>query len=635
MAHPSSAPRALVFGLLLATVLSGFASLTPSVRADHDNLPWRHYGAASDVPGFDSAEATVFADRAGAFYVFYTITSTTGSLSNLNVSKFETRGFANVPVKIFDRQVNRAQGSIFSGIAPSVAMDESGALYVAYSEFRSGFGAEVYVSKSVDGGATWLNETRANAEGASGMDVSPSIAVARNGNVFVAWIQAWGPVQNVSASVSMNGGNSFVNAQNITGVPFNAGTTAASITTDSENRVYVVYDDYDYATNRFNVNLTWSDDGVSWSRPRTLSGPNSNVFLPAIRADRGDRLHLAWIDTLGLTSQVWYARSGDRGATWTPPVTVSQNTAEASVGSRTSIGISGGTLMVAWTATQSGVSGLAFAVSADSGDRWSGERFFAVPGISTYNAVVDADENGTFYAAPTQAVGSPTAVFLEYWYGPPTAPTITSIGRGTGRIEVRWIGSPEPNVVGYRVWRSGDGLSYTTVGSVGPASANHTDMGLANGTYWYTVQAVNDQGIASHLSTPVRATVGQTPEEQIADLKAEIAALQAQLAKLNNSSSQEAAALQARIDELQSRLDALQTNQATESTAVVNSGLLIAIVVLVAALMLMQSRKPKPEPPPTVLVPHRRGAESEVLQSEEVAPEESANLPLPGFEDDL
>jgi hypothetical protein len=632
MVRSSSASRALLFSLAFATVLTGFVSLSPPALGDHDTLAWRYFGPASLSPGYDLGQATVFADRAGHFYIFYTNLSTTTGLSNLSVMKFATRGDSNVPVKIFDRRVNTLAGSVFYAIEPAAAMGQAGALYVAYSEIRSGSSPQVYVSKSTDGGATWSPEVPANGTGGTAVETSPSLAVAPNGNVFVVWVQSWGAEQNVSASVSTNGGATFGRVQNITGVPRNQVQTA-SVTTDSRSRAYVVYDDHDFATDQFNVNLTWSDDGVSWSPPRTLSGPKANVFLPVIQADPADRLHLAWIDTLGLTSQVWYSRSDDRGATWTPPVTVSQNTADAMVDARTSIGISGGTLMVAWTADQGNRSGLAFATSADGGDRWSSERFVAVPNISTKNAVVTADENGTFYAAPTQETGSPAAVFLEYWYGPPTAPTITTIGRGTGQLDVRWTGSPERNVAGYRVWRSSDGVSYTIVASVAATSTNHTDRGLANGTYWYSIEAVNDQGIPSHRSAAVHATVGPSMDDEIADLLAQIAALKAQLANLNNSSGQDAAALRARIDELQSRLNALRPEPADQTMGFVNAGLLVIAITLLALVVLLQSKKPKPQPP--IVLPQHRYSDSDVLRSEELASDESANLPLPGFEDDL
>ena len=632
MVRSSSASRALLFSLAFAIVLTGFVSLSPPGLGDHDTLAWRYFGPASLSPGYDMGQATVFADRAGHLYLFYTNLSTTTGLSNLSVMKFATRGDSNVPVKIFDRRVNTLAGSVFAAIEPAAAMGQGGALYVAYSEIRSGSSPQVYVSKSVDGGATWSAEVPANAAGGTAVETSPSLAVAPNGNVFAVWVQSWSAEQNVSASMSTNGGATFGRVQNITGVPHNQ-VQAASVTTDSRSRAYVVYDDHDFATDQFSVNLTWSDNGTSWSSPRTLSGPKANVFLPVIQADPADRLHLAWIDTLGLTSQVWYSRSDDRGATWTPPVTVSQNAADAMVDSRTSIGISGGTLMVAWTADQGNRSGLAFATSADGGDRWSGERFVAVPNVSTKNAVVTADENGTFYAAPTQAAGSPAAVFLEYWYGPPTAPTITTIGRGTGQLDVRWTGSPERNVAGYRVWRSSDGVSYTIVASVAASSTNYTDRGLANGTYWYSIEAVNDQGIPSHRSAAVHALVGASVDDEIADLLAQIAALKAQLANLNNSSGQEAATLQARIDELQSRLNGLQPEAADQTMGFVNAGLLVIAITLFALVILFQSRKPKPQPP--IVPPQPRFRVSDVLRSEELASDESANLPLPGFEDDL
>jgi hypothetical protein len=600
MHHLASAPRVLALGLLLAAVVAGVSSLPPTARADHDSLGWHHYGIVSSAAGFDRGPATVFADEAGSLYVFYTTTSTTSGLSNLNVTKFATRS-ADRPVRLFDTQVNRNQSSVWGTMAPSVAMDATGALYVAYAEIRSGLSAEVYVSKSVDGGVTWLPEVRANGAAAVGSDDHPSIAVAGNGNIFVAWRQSWGFARDVTASVSMDGGLSFGRVQNISGPSTSSVTSAVSVTTDSMGRAYVVYDDVDFARGNVPVvNFTRSDDGASWSAPRNLSGPNANIFLPTIKADDQDRLHAAWIDSRGNMVMLWYTRSDDRGDTWSAPVVISQNAAQPTVANvRTSIGISGGTLMVAWTASQGGTSGLAYAISPDRGDRWDSERFFAVPSFSTKNAVVDADENGTFYAAPSQALGSPSAVFLEYWFGPPTPPTVTLFPSGLAEIEVRWTGAPEPNVAGYRVWHSLDGVNYRWIASTGPVSRNYTDRGLVNGTHWYFVQAVNQAGFTSHPSVPVRGTAATTPDAQIALLEAEIAALRAELSSLNDTSSKEAQELQKRIEELESRLNTLQTPTRPPEfwIANINTIALIVTIGLLALVLVMQFRRPKRQPP--------------------------------------
>jgi hypothetical protein len=576
---------------------------------------------------FQRTAGTIFADQRGTFYVVYVTLNTVSGTANLNVSKFATRGFTNRPSLLFDTQVN-GQSNTVAVSPPSIAMDHQGNLYVAYVEVRSGVGQEIYVSKSTDGGTSWLPEVRANAVNAAGTDYAPSIAVVPNGDVYVAWLQLWGR-QNVTASVSTNGGNSFLNVQNITGEPVNTGTTQVSIAADSSGRVFAVYDDWDYAKSYYGLNFTWSDDGTSWAQPRTLSGPNANIYRPYIAVDGGDRLHVAWIDQLGGTYQLWYSRSEDRGAAWLAPVVISQNLATVSPSARTSIAISGGTMMVGWSGSQPGTSGLSFAISPNGGDSWYAEEYYAIPGSTSSNAQLAADENGTFYAAPTRTGVTYPGVLLEFWYGPPSMPTITDVARGDQRLTVSWTTDPEPNVVGYRLWRSIDGLTYSLVASVDGATTSYADAPLSDGTYWYAVQAVNDEGILSHASIPASGTVGPTTQELIDALNAQIASLQAQLDDANASLSSQLDAAQAQIGILQDQLNALQgseaannaavqqqlnrlqanltnlqnqlnqarSEQATQTMSYVNLGFEILVLVLLALIVIMLVRRPRPPAP--------------------------------------
>src|SRR5207245_122910 len=86
--------------------------------------------------------------------------------------------------------------------------------------------------------------------------------------------------------------------------------------------------------------------------------------------------------------------------------------------------------------------------------------------------------------------------------------------------------------------------------TLGSAATSYLDSGLANGTYWYSVTALDLAGTSSHPSFPQSGTVGPTTAEMIAALQAQITALQAQLSDA-----------QANITALQTPLVALQLRQ--------------------------------------------------------------------------
>ncbi len=74
---------------------------------------------------------------------------------------------------------------------------------------------------------------------------------------------------------------------------------------------------------------------------------------------------------------------------------------------------------------------------------------------------------------------------------PPAAPLGLTAVPGNAQVALSWNASPEPDVVGYRVYRSlTAGGPYTALGDV--VAPNHLDTGLTNGvTYRYVVTALD------------------------------------------------------------------------------------------------------------------------------------------------
>ncbi len=74
---------------------------------------------------------------------------------------------------------------------------------------------------------------------------------------------------------------------------------------------------------------------------------------------------------------------------------------------------------------------------------------------------------------------------------------------GIGSIELAWDRSPEPDVAGYRVYRSTDGAQWQPVGAQ-TAAASYSDRGAKAGTtYKYAVTAVDQNGNESARSAVV------------------------------------------------------------------------------------------------------------------------------------
>ncbi len=581
-----------MLGLVAVLALAGLVAMAPAARADHDTLPWYSYGNVFPSLAFVRSRATTFADGQGSLYVFYDTTDQGTGLTNLNVSKFAAHASLSLPRSLWDKQVNTATNTVALGY-PSVAQDHDGNLYAAYIEDR-GSGQNIYVSTLPAGTTTWSAEVLVSSPG--GVNTKPALAVTPTGTVYVAWQQSWLSWTNLTVASSTDGGATFGTPTNITS-PGASGITQVSATADAAGHVYVISDFFNRAKGYYVTNVSRSVDGTTWDAPVTLSNLNSDAFDPSIYADPWGSVHAIWIDHPGGIYHLYYSRSSDGGDSWSVPVALSDTTVGV-LTSRTSIAASGATLMVGWTSAHTVAPtsfGLGFAISADRGSSWYAPEYFTVAG-NVSNGQLTADANGTFYSAPdTSLSGLSLAPRLLVWLGPSSPPTITGIARGTGQLTVSWTAPPEVNVVGYRVYRSTDGSTFSLVASLPATETSYVDSGLANGQYWYQVVAVNDAGILSHPATGT-AFVGLSSQEQIAQLQGEIAALQQQIATLQGNATANSATLaqlQSELKNLQDQLNALQGQQATQTISYANLAFEIIVVVLLVILLLNQMRKPK------------------------------------------
>jgi len=465
------------------------------------------------------------------------------------------------------------------------------------------------VSRSTDGANTWPQTVSADQVNSFGDDYSPTIVVGADGTLSVMWLVTWGGVTNVAFSHSTNQGSSFSAFVNITSQGAGFPAYWPDMAVDSHGRLYVVYEYWNAPASVYTLNYTWSDGGAAWAAPHPIvNDPTIPSYVPKIAVDSQDHVHVvwySWVRTPAGTNTMQYRVSTDRGATWSPQHAVNQGL--VSTGTFPSIAVTGSTVMVVGSYD----SGVDYAVSADGGQTFYPEETQAIA-TSLFGQREAVDQNGTIWMAYQffNSGSSSYDIGLASWHAPPSAPVITSVTQGTSSLTVTWTASPEADVVEYRIYRSLDGSNYQVVGTVAATQTSFTDTALANGTYWYQVDAVDLTGLASHLSQPWSGSVGPTTQELINQLEGEIAALQSQLntantnladaqAQLNaikgqlNTIQGNTSALQSKIDNLQNELNNLQSQQATQTISYANLAFEIIVVVLLVVLLLNQMRKPK------------------------------------------
>ena len=237
------------------------------------------------------------------------------------------------------------------GSDPSVAFDTQGNVYYAYVVvfFGNGNGINgtgLAVARSSDGGRTYPNVTYFSFQGgANHFNDKPIVAVDTNptspfrDNVYVAWDAALGGSASggLRFARSSDGGATFI----VTRVddPHGQGNlVAADPFVGPNGEVYVAWNDYLANTIGFSRSL---DGGATWAPATTVASKSipfdiripaesfrGALVYPACDADRSNgpnrgRLSCSWMDlTEAGTTDILYAYSDDRGATWSTPASV-------------------------------------------------------------------------------------------------------------------------------------------------------------------------------------------------------------------------------------------------------------------------------------------------------------------------
>jgi hypothetical protein len=196
-----------------------------------------------------------------------------------------------------------------------------GSLYVAWLDGREGKAA-AYLTRSTDGGRTWEANRRV-ASGEACPCCRTALATAADGTVFVAWrLVLAGEVRDVVVARS-------------------------------------------------------GDHGRSWSEPVRVHAddwvfPGCPHAGPSLQVDRDGRVHVAWWTGKAGSAGVYYARSDDRGDTFTAPLPL--RTAGYSQPSHAQLALGpSGEVAVAWDDGTRQVPRILLRVSHDGG------RSFAAP----------------------------------------------------------------------------------------------------------------------------------------------------------------------------------------------------------------------------------------------------------------
>src|SRR5437867_1573248 len=145
---------------------------------------------------------------------------------------------------------------------PAMAVDASGAVYIAWQDRRDDERGDIYASRSDDGGATWSANVRVN-DVTTGFQGEPGLAIGAGG-VFVAWLDTRDSAGDIYFSSSRDKGESWTANLRLNDVQ-SRGTDSEPSLAVWDHTLYVAWHQ-DVYENGYNQALLGRsvDDGAHW-----------------------------------------------------------------------------------------------------------------------------------------------------------------------------------------------------------------------------------------------------------------------------------------------------------------------------------------------------------------------------------
>ena len=195
---------------------------------------------------------------------------------------------------------------------PAIAFDSSGNLHLVWWEDTRA-NSEIYYRKSTDEGATWTSGKKISLTG--GASYAPAIAVDLSDNLHAVWTDTTDCIYELYYAKSTVGGATWTESKRIT---WSVGPSQfPAIVVDAFGNLNMGLQNYDAGNHEVYFKKS-TDEGATWKANKRLTWNGGVSQSAAIAVDSPGNLHMVWDDDTPGNPEIYYRKSTDGGATWTP-----------------------------------------------------------------------------------------------------------------------------------------------------------------------------------------------------------------------------------------------------------------------------------------------------------------------------
>lgn len=210
---------------------------------------------------------------------------------------------------------------------PRVAVDRSGVIYVAWTDFRTNNKGDIYLSRSTDGGSTFSQNMPVYTGGAvpAGMQRGVTMAIDSLGGIHMVWMEVKrSSLPELRYIRSIDGGMTFSDPIYIGGPMGVSAQDFPSMGIDAANNIYIAWVDDRETRNGTGTNtqiyLTRSTDrGASFGNPMRASimpngvGGSCECCNTSMAVSAGGHIYISFRSNINNRRDIFVARSLDRG----------------------------------------------------------------------------------------------------------------------------------------------------------------------------------------------------------------------------------------------------------------------------------------------------------------------------------